>query len=260
MSTWALPEPFSGRWSVTNSRPNRWSDLDATRTRRSTVGRSHRSLYSIVHLDVVGSARRESRALRRMRDDLYQLVADVTDDYDLNLETVPFDDIGDALRLVIPLECLRPTRVIDVFVGGLAAGLREHRRQVSSRARIRLRVAFDLGLVGRHRTSWSGDPLIRTARLVDAEPLRQALREDLEVDLAALVSDDMFQTVVQHRFGLIPVRCYREVQVHLKEFEDRAWLLVPRLSCMCNDGGHRHPALPQAIQPDHARAISGPAS
>jgi hypothetical protein len=130
-------------------------------------------------------------------------------------------------------EILGPTRVIDVLAGGLATGLREHRRQVSETARIRLRIGFHIGLVSRHRGHWAGGALVVPTRLIDAEPLREALRSDPDVDMVAAVSDAMYQSVVRGRFGHFPLACYREVRVRVKEYDDRAWLLVPRSTCVC---------------------------
>jgi hypothetical protein len=192
------------------------------------------NLYTIVQMDVAGSARWDGPSLERMRDDLFDLIGNVALGGDIDLESMPpCDDHGDGVRLLLPVEAAGPTSVIDVFTNGLAAGLSEHRRQVSASARIRLRVAFHVGLVTRHRGSWTGSSLVVPARLVNSKPLRQALRTGADVDLAAAVSDGMYQAVVRDRFGRIPLTCYREVQVRVKEYRARAWLLVPRPACIC---------------------------
>jgi hypothetical protein len=193
----------------------------------SRPARVDQNLYSIVLIDVAGSAFRDGMGQRRMRDDLYGLVAGIAGDNGFDLDSMPYDDIGDGLRLVIPLNLIGPTRVIDAFVSGLAAGLREHRRHVSPQARIRMRVCFDLGLVEPHRKSWTGYPLVRAARLVNALPVREALVANPEVDLVAVVSDVMYESVVRHRFGPIPPDSYQEIRVQVKEFDGPAWLLVP---------------------------------
>jgi hypothetical protein len=206
-------------------------------------------LHSVVLIDVAGSASRDSHALRRMRDDLYSLVADVVDDNDVDLDRLPFDDIGDGLRLMVPTDLIRPTRVVDVFVFGLLAGLREHRRYVSPRARIRLRVCFDLGLVRAHRRSWTGYPLVRAARLIEAEDARKALRANPEIDLVAVVSDEMFESVVRHRFGHISPESYQEIRVRVKEFDGRAWLLAPGSTVDAGPLPADRPAVPGPRRP-----------
>jgi hypothetical protein len=201
--------------------------------RSSQPVRTDRNLYSIVLVDVVGSAARDGQGTRRMRDDLYEMLTDVVADNGLDLESLPYEDRGDGLRLIVPLDVIRPTRVVDVFVAGLAAGLREHRRYANARARIRLRACFDLGLVEAHWRSWTGDPLVRAARLIDARQLREALDAEPESDLVAVVSDSMYESIVRHRFGYIPPDCFEEIRVQVKEFDGRAWLLGPRAAAPC---------------------------
>jgi hypothetical protein len=188
--------------------------------------RSNRNLHSILLTDVAGSAARDSRGLRRMRDDLYDIMAEVTAENGFELDSLSFDDTGDGLRLIIPLDLMPPTRVVDAFVSGLTAGLREHRRQASEIARIRMRVCFHLGVVEKHRRSWTGDPLVRAARLIEARQLRDALDIWPGIDLVAIVSDAMFD-IVRHRVGLIPPEWFQEIQVRVKEFDGHAWLFTP---------------------------------
>lgn len=195
--------------------------------------RTDRNLYSIVLVDVAGSAARDGQGHLRMRDDLYEMITEIVADYGLDLESLPYEDRGDGLRLIVPLDLIRPTRVVDVFVAGLAAALREHRRYASARARIRLRACFDIGLVEAHWRSWTGDPLVRAARLIDARQLREALDAEPESDLVAVVSDAMYESIVRHRFGHIPPDCFEEIRVQVKEFDGRAWLLGPRTTAPC---------------------------
>ena len=198
------------------------------------AARMELNVYSLVVLDIVGSAAREGRGQRRMRDDLYGLMAEVTDMHGLDLESLPFDDTGDGLRLVIPLDVMRPTRVVDAFFTGLAAGLREHNRTASQPARMRMRACFDLGLVEAHRRGWTGDTLVRAARLIDAPQVRQALDGRPDVNLVAVVSEPMFE-VVRQRFGYLAPDCFAEIRVRVKEFDGRAWLLAQRSTSACLD-------------------------
>lgn len=196
--------------------------------------RTNANVYSIVLTDVAGSAARDSRGLRRMRDDLYEIMAEVTAENGFDLESVPFDDRGDGLRLVIPLELMPAPRVVDAFVSGLNVGLREHRRHASEMARIRMRVCVDLGVVQEHRRSWTGEPLVRSARLIEAKQLRETLDARPDIDLAAIVSDAMHE-VTRHHIGHIPPERFQEVRVRVKEFDGRAWLLAPPATTACAD-------------------------
>jgi hypothetical protein len=207
--------------------------VETTGGRSDHAGRPDRNLYTIVLIDVAMSARHDSLGQRRMRHDLYDLVRSVVEYGGLALDSLPLNDFGDGLRLVIPLDRIQPTQVVDMFVLGLLAGLREHRRSASDDSRIRMRVAFDLGLVEPHLHGWAGDALVRVARLVEAQPVREALRLDPGLDLATVVSDVLYESAVRHGYGYIGPACFRAIRVRIKEFDARAWLLTPRAAGLC---------------------------
>lgn len=224
------PLPYQRGVSGTNSRA-----LSAPTSRGQPLnGRSPGSeLSTVVLTDVCGSAQRDQQSQRRMREDMYEIVRDVVRYVGLDLDPVRTTDNGDGLRLIIPAALLDPIRVVDTFILGLSTGLCEHRRYVAEPARIRMRVAFDFGQVQPHLHGWTGEPLVRVARLIDAEPLRAALAADDRVDLAAVVADGFFETLVRHGNGFIRPCRFREIQVSVKEFTARAWQLVPNAAGVC---------------------------
>ncbi len=191
------------------------------------------NLYTVVQMDVAMSARHHSQRQREMRRNLYEIVCNVVRYAGFELESAPFADTGDGLRLLLPLDLIRPTHVVDMFVLGLAARLREHRQEVNEAARIRMRVAFDIGLIEPHLQGWTGDTLVRVARLIEAEPLRAALRADRQLDLVAVVSDVFYEAVVTQGYGYIGRYCFRAIRVNVKEFNARAWQLTPGTAGMC---------------------------
>jgi hypothetical protein len=194
-------------------------------------------LHTVVLADISTSARRDTQAQRRMRCHLYDIVSDVVQYAGLEIDSLPFTDTGDGMRLLLPVELIKPTHVVDLFVLGLNARLRDYRRDIVEAARIRLRVAFDLGVVESHLHGWAGDPLVRAARLVEAEPLREALRADLRLDLAVVVSDVLYEAVVRHGYGYIGPSCFRAIHVRVKEFDARAWRLMPGATGICGQCG-----------------------
>lgn len=212
--------------------PARPSSSPPPNRRLGGASTNHPNMYSIVLTDVAGSAARDSQGLRRMRDDLYQIMAEVTAENGFDLDSLPFEDTGDGLRLIIPPDLMSPPRVVDAFVLGLTVGLREHRRHVSEVARIRMRVCFDIGIVQEHRRSWTGKPLVRAARLIEARQLRETLSARPNMDLGVILSADMYE-ITRHRAGQIAPEWFREVRVRVKEFRGRAWLLAPPVSLGC---------------------------
>jgi len=93
----------------------------------------------------------------------------------LDLDALHTSDTGDGIRLLVPFSVLEPIRVLDMLVLGLSTAVREHRRYAAASGRIRMRLAFDLGLIEPLLRGWAGDPLVRVARLIEAKSLRVAL-------------------------------------------------------------------------------------
>jgi hypothetical protein len=193
-----------------------------------------RTISTVVLLDLSRSAGHDSQTQRNLRADLFELVRGVIEYTGLALKTFPLTDTGDGIRILVPVDCIQPFQVIDLFVYGLAARLRQHRRRVNFSARLRLRVAFDLGLVEPDVNGWwTGAPLIRVARLVDADAAREILYSDIAPDFVGIVSSEMYEAVIRHGYGYIAPDCFREVSVRIKEFHAHAWLLTPGAVDVC---------------------------
>jgi hypothetical protein len=199
-----------------------------------TSGSRGGKIHTVMLTDISMSASRDAQAQRRMRRHLYDMVSDVVQYAGFELESFQVTDTGDGLRLLLPMDLIRPTHVVDLFVLGLNARLRDYRQDINDAARIRLRVAFDLGLVESHLQGWTGAPLVRVARLVEAEPLRAALSANNQLDLAVVVSDVLFEAVIRHGSGYIGPRCFRAIHVRVKEFDARAWGLIPGAIGTCD--------------------------
>ena len=207
--------------------------LSADENRHIGGGGSRSNLHTVVLIDVATSANLDPRSQRRMRGELYAMVGEVVQYAGFNLESLHLTDTGDGFRFLFPYDVLPSTHVVDMFVLGLTAGLREHRQYVREATRIRMRIAFDLGLIEPHLQGWMGAPLIRVARLIEAEPLRSALTADNRLDLVAVVSDELFETALRQGYGYIGPSCFQAVRVLVKEFDGLAWLLTPGAAGMC---------------------------
>jgi hypothetical protein len=224
------PSPYRRRTPKTNGRS--WPAVVGRGQPANARGLGG-GLSTVVLTDIYGSAQRDHQSQRRMRQDMYEIVRDVVRYVGLDLDSLHTTDTGDGLRLLLPFSALEPIRVVDTFVLGLSTGLSEHRRYVAEAARIRMRLAFDFGHVEPHLRGWTGEPLVRVARLIEAKPLRAALAADDRIDLATVVSDGFFETVVRHGHGYVRPSCFREIQVNVKEFAARAWQLGPGTAGAC---------------------------
>ena len=116
---------------------------------------------------------------------------------------------------------------LDPFIPNLATELRLHRTASSATNRLRLRVAVHTGLLHSEPAgAWTGTPLRDLARLLDADAVRQALRDTPETDLVLVVSQLVYDTVVRHGYTLDPAG-FRPVRVQVKETDETAWVHIP---------------------------------
>jgi hypothetical protein len=158
------------------------------------------------------------RHLRRLLVDALAQVGAGPEHYDL-------EDRGDGFLVSIsPL--VPKNRLLDPLVPRLAATLDRYNRAADEAARMRLRVVLHAGELLRDPRPNVGYATIFAARLLDAQELRLALTE-AKVPLALIVSDWVYQEVVQHRYGGIDPASYRPVRICVKGVRARAWVYVP---------------------------------
>src|SRR5262249_35890292 len=94
--------------------------------------------------------------------------------------------------------------------------------------RLRLRMAAAIGPARRGILGYADNTIIELCRLVDSRPLRDAMAEHPEADLAVPVSDGPHRfTIRDGESGLDPGELTPR-SVTVKTFNDRAWLWVPR--------------------------------
>lgn len=181
--------------------------------------------YSIVAMDVAGSGSRDDQLQLQLRADLRRIVADTLASQSLDLRDLHRTDLGDGVRLIVP-PAISPRYVLDPFVPHLAEALRMHRKTSASTARLRLRMAIHMGLLHHDEEGWVGQPLVHCARFLDAAPARRVLAAEEAADLVVIVSQALYEAVIQHGYGLDRATC-RRVKIRQKETTATAWIHVP---------------------------------
>lgn len=146
-------------------------------------------------------------------------------------------DQGDAFLILIRPDVTKACLVSDL-VRELVIALRLSNRSWLPEARMRLRVALHAGEVLPDGAGYGGESIVAVMRLLDAEPLRSALKSAPD-DLAVIVSEQMYRDVVRQQYRGIDPSDYAAVHVSRKEFSQSAWIRVP--------GGH--PPYQQAAAP-----------
>jgi hypothetical protein len=85
-------------------------------------------------------------------------------------------------------------------------------------------MAIAFGPVGVAALGFSGDMVIECARLVDSEPLREALTNSPVADLAVLISDPLRRQLTHPAMRDFSLT---RVDVAVKSFSGAAWLWLP---------------------------------
>lgn len=140
------------------------------------------------------------------------------------------------------------------IVAGLAPTvdrlLRAKNASLVPTARVRMRIAIHNGLVHLDGANgYPGEAVVTVCRLVDAQPLRQALAAFPGAGAALIVSDAIYQDVVRHRYAHLRPERFRSVEVRLpaKQFDAVAWIAVPDEDVATVELGD--PAAPAVAQP-----------
>ncbi|MBO0803577.1 MAG: hypothetical protein J2P25_10960 [Nocardiopsaceae bacterium] len=134
-------------------------------------------------------------------------------------------DQGDAFLFLIRPDVTKASLVSDL-VRELITALRLSNRNWRPEARMRLRVAVHAGEVHLDGTGYAGESVVAVMRLIEADPLKDALRTAPD-DLAVIVSEQMYRDVVRQGYRGIDPSDYARVHASRKEFAQPAWIRVP---------------------------------
>ncbi|GGS86707.1 MULTISPECIES: hypothetical protein [Streptomyces] len=187
------PEPLSRTFLLIDT--ERFSDRDDVQQ-----GYLRRMLFGIVDRTLLAAG--ADHSLRR-REDRGDAVMELID------PSVPLTDILRALLRDAPAE------------------VRAVNRLAARSAQIRLRAVLAHGFVHIDEfDGWVGTDLNNACRLLDGEPLREALR-DSRYDYALCVSPSVYSGVVAHEHVGIPKDEFHQVSVPTKNGPMEAWLYGP---------------------------------
>ncbi|ADU09129.1 MULTISPECIES: adenylate/guanylate cyclase domain-containing protein [Micromonospora] len=140
---------------------------------------------------------------------------------------------GDGEFAIFPPGTSEP-RIVAELVPAMDRVLRDHNRQAADHARIRMRVAMHQGLVAPAENGFAGKAVVTAARLVNAEPLRDALGSFPDAAVALIVSDAIYRDVVSQSYSGIRPDRFRRVLVEVKSFVSEAWIFVPDENVNCS--------------------------
>lgn len=180
---------------------------------------------SILIADIEDSDSRADDVKRAHRAALRTMLSRATEDAGIAPDQHEKWDTGDGMRMLFAPDVPK-NRLIDPLVFSLVRQLRVYNREVPRPARMRLRAVLDAGELRRDREDYFGSPLNEACWLAESAALRNGLRGTSE-PLALMVSDEIYDGVVRHGYGLIRKDEYARHIVPLKSRDVTAWLWTP---------------------------------
>ena len=182
-------------------------------------------IHTIIGVDMSGFGTREEQVQDHLRAALYGRLEKA-----FRYAGVPWpeqewrEDRGDGALLIVPFNAAAP--IIDRLVPHLHAGLRGHNKLSSEEAQITLRMAVHAGTVRRDSYGLSGKAMVEVYRLLDAPAFKDAVSSYRAV-LGIVVSEFIYEQVVQRGYGLIDPDSYGKLSIVNKETVTDAWLYLP---------------------------------
>jgi len=184
---------------------------------------------SIVALDLEGSTKHTNPVKGELRRTLYDLLNQALSgagigDKDLERPT----DRGDGVLILIrPHDDVPKTVVLGKLIPMLTALLTDHNASVTSpELRLRLRAVVHAGEIHQDGRGFYGDDLDAAFRMLDSPALKKALKDAAVSPLALVVSDEIFNGIIQH--GYFNEGPYQPlVRVRVGNRQRRGWIHIP---------------------------------
>jgi hypothetical protein len=182
----------------------------------------------IIAVDIVASTTRTDPVKGELRRVVYDLLEHALEAVGITGDCLePLTDRGDGiLALVRSHDDVPKTALLDRLMPLLAAMLAEYNAQAKSPAlRMRLRAVVHAGDVYLDRRGCYGEAIDVAIRLLDAPPVKRALRQSA-APLVLVISDDIYFAVV--RQGYVDKDAYWPlVQVRVASRPHRGWVHFP---------------------------------
>jgi CRP-like cAMP-binding protein len=177
---------------------------------------------TVLLTDIVGfgSRIRNDEERRHVRLSSRDIVRETLDD---TWDKCIVEDRGDGLLIIVPPH-IPTASVIAALQRELPDRLRRHNRTYSEARRIRLRVAANVGPVVSDDFGISGEAIIRTARLIEAPVLKDAMSAS-KATLGMMVSEFVYDTAIRQVEWTSPSD-YEQVSVRVKESDTTGWMCI----------------------------------
>ena len=188
---------------------------------------------SIVALDIERSTSRPNPVKGELRSKTYELFEGALRRAGVGKRHHdPFIDRGDGiLALIRPVDQVPKAILLNRVVPVLHQLLSEYNaslpRHSQPQRQLRVRVVMHAGEVHYDANGCYGEALDVAFRLLDAVPVKRALRE-LADPLILVISEDIYSSVVRHGYDGIDHRAYQQmVRVQVAGKRHPGWIRIP---------------------------------
>ncbi|MER5730552.1 hypothetical protein ABT084_19845 [Streptomyces sp. NPDC002138] len=186
---------------------------------------AHPLPYSILLIDTERFSDRDDVQQGYLRRMLYGIVDRSLQAAGVDQTVRLHEDRGDAVMELIDTS-VPLTTLLRTLLSHVPAELHAVNRLAAESARIRLRTVLATGFVTLDGHGWVGSDLNEACRLLDADPLRAALRESSD-DYALCVSESVHTGIVRHNHLGIRSEDFTHVTFPSKNGPLGAWLRGP---------------------------------
>ncbi|MFI7609537.1 hypothetical protein ACIBTV_31095 [Micromonospora sp. NPDC049366] len=180
----------------------------------------------IMAVDMERYSRHDDAGQARVQTDFRDIMQRAAEQCGLERACWEIQPTGDGELALFPPGISEP-RIIADLVPAMDRVLHDHNRYVAPRAEVRLRVAIHQGLITTTANGYAGSAVVTAARLVDADPLKDALKRFPQAAVVVIVSSTIFREVVSQSYSGIRKERYGRVEVRVKSFAEDAWIFVP---------------------------------
>lgn len=179
---------------------------------------------SILCVDVQGYGGRTNWDQLAVRSGLFKALPEALVESGVPEMSFEWEDRGDGALVLINPDVPKE-RLAGPFPLKLAALLERHNSSAPPGARIKIRVAVHAGEVHYDDHGVTASAITTAFRLLEAEPLKDALRDSSGV--VALIASDWFYQEVVRQCPTCDAAAYRPAQVSVKETNARGWIRLP---------------------------------
>jgi class 3 adenylate cyclase len=182
----------------------------------------------VIGVDVEKYSARNLRQQDETQHALDGILAEAADAAGLDRQQWLTQPGGDGELAILPAD-VDLVATVSGFVGRLDDLLAAHNEDHSDAMKIRLRVAMHMDMVLRSAMGYAGPGLVVLSRLLDGKEFKDALAESSDANLALLVSEPVYHSVVETGLpGMRPGR-FRLLTIDnpAKGFTQPAYLYIP---------------------------------